>query len=577
MSENGQWDHSVDVVVVGSGNGGMTAALCCYEMGCKDVLTIEKSDLYGGTSSTSGGGVWIPNNRYAKEAGANDSAADAAEYLKNTIPDYVPEDMVATYLEEGPKMIDFMHERTRMRYENLSMYPDYYTDRPGGKEGNRSMEPSPMDISELKDWEQLRPTHHMMYMFDRISMTQQEAHKLVIKEKGWMLLTMKLIFKHLFDFGWVMKDKRFGLSGLGRCRRLACGSAGVGRLRWSMQDRNMPLWLNTAMKELITDDNGKVIGITASKEGKEIRIEAKNGVILAAGGFEANQEMREKYLPKPTNKDWSAAPDTNTGDAHVASMAIGAATQQMDQAWWAMSFDTPGEPRPRLAVMEQSLPGSCVVNKQGKRIANESQNYMAYLTEYFSKHSEDTPCWPNWFVFDRRFRESYLVGPLLDNAARPDSAVPKEFFDTGFLTKADTIEELAEQAGIDKAGLTETINNMNRYAETGKDEEFGRGDTAYDRYYGDETITPNPCLAPLAKPPFYAMRIQPGDFGTRGGMVTNSKAQVLKEDGSAIDGLYAIGNCSAAILPTYPGPGATLGPAMTFGYLAAKDICNHQG
>ncbi len=570
MSEqaNSQWDHSVDVVVVGSGNGAMTAALCCYEMGSKDVLVIEKADKFGGTSSLSGGGVWIPCSHYAFEAGANDSPEEAREYLRNTIPDYVPGEMIDTYIAEGPKMLRFMHDRTQMRYESLGMYPDYYTDLPGAREGHRSMEPAPVNISDLgDDWSTLRQTHHMMYLFDRIAMTQKEAHVLVTKGKGWMGLTMKLIWGYISDLGWLFKDKRG--------RRLACGSAGTARLRLSMQDRNMPLWLNTSMEEIISDDSGRVVGIVVKKDGKSQRIETKKGLILAAGGFEANQEMREQYLPKPTNKDWSAACPTNTGDAHRAGIALGAATQQMDQAWWCTTFSAPGEPQPRLAIMEKSLPGSCVVNMAGKRIANESQNYMAYQTEFFEKHSDDNPCYPSWFVFDRRFRTSYIVGPLLDNQARPDSAIPKEFFDEGFLVKADTIEELARQTGIDEAGLKETVANMNEYAKTGEDKEFKRGSTAYDRYYGDETITPNPCLAPIDEAPFYAMQIDPGDFGTRGGMVTNTKAQVVKEDGSVIPGLYAIGNCSAAILPTYPGPGATLGPAMTHGYLAAKDITGY--
>lgn len=180
-------------------------------------------------------------------------------------------------------------------------------------------------------------------------------------------------------------------------------------------------------------------------------------------------------------------------------------------------------------------------------------------------------------MFDRRFRESYIVGPLLDNQSNPDSMIPKAWLEQGFLTKADTIEELAQKTGIDVNGLKETIANMNEYAKTGEDKEFKRGSTAYDRYYGDEHIKPNPCLAPIDKAPFYAMRIDPGDFGTRGGMVTNTKAQVMKPDGSVIPGLYAIGNCSAAILSTYPGPGATLGPAMTFAYLAAKDITGFRG
>lgn len=563
------WDHSVDVLVVGSGNGAMTAALCCHEMGTRDVLVIEKAGKYGGTSSLSGGGVWIPCSHYAYEEGAKDSPEEAREYLKQTIPAYVPGDMLDTYIAEGPKMLRFMHTRTQMRYESLGMYPDYYTDLPGAKTGHRSMEPATVMISELEDWPNLQQTHHMMYLFDRISMTQKEAHVLVTRGPGWVKLTMKLMWNYISDLGWLFKDKRG--------RRLACGSAGVARLRLSMQDRKMPLWLNTEMKELITDHNGKVTGVTAIKEGKTVRIEARKGVILAAGGFEANQQMREQYLPKPTSKDWSAACPTNTGDAHRAAMALGAATAQMDGAWWCTTFSAPGEPQPRLAIMEKSLPGSCVVNKAGKRIANESQNYMAYQMEFFAKHSEQNPCHPSWFVFDRRFRESYIVGPLMDNQSKPDSMIPKEWFEKGFLAKADTIEELAQQTGIDLNGLKQTIANMNEYAKTGKDTEFGRGDTTYDRYYGDEHIAPNPCLAPMDKAPFYAMRIDPGDFGTRGGMVTNTKAQVTKKDGSVIPGLYAIGNCSAAILSTYPGPGATLGPAMTFAYVAARDITGFRG
>lgn len=567
MSNN--WDHSTDVLVVGSGNGAMTAALCLYEMGTRDVLMIEKADKYGGTSSLSGGGVWIPCSHYAFEAGAHDTPEEAREYLKQTIPSYVPGDMLDTYIAEGPKMLRFMHNRTQMRYESLGMYPDYYTDLPGAKTGHRSMEPATVNISELEDWQNLRQTHHMMYLFDRISMTQKEAHVLVTRAPGWMGLTFKLIWNYITDFGWLFKDKRG--------RRLACGSAGVARLRLSMQDRKMPLWLKTEMKELITDSSGRVTGAVVVKEGKTMRIEARKAVILAAGGFEANQQMREQYLPKPTNKDWSAACPTNTGDAHRAAMALGAATAQMDGAWWCTTFSAPGEPQPRLAIMEKSLPGSCVVNQRGKRIANESQNYMAYQMEFFAKHSDTNPCHPSWFVFDRRFRESYIVGPLLDNQSKPDSMIPKEWLSSGFLTKADTIEELAQKTGIDVNGLKQTIADMNEYAKTGEDKEFKRGATAYDRYYGDEHITPNPCLAPIAKAPFYAMRIDPGDFGTRGGMVTNTKAQVTKKDGSVIPGLYAIGNCSAAILSTYPGPGATLGPAMTFAYIAAKDITAFRG
>ncbi|MCB1614794.1 MAG: FAD-binding protein [Pseudomonadales bacterium] len=560
-----EWNHECQVVVVGSGNGGMTAALTSFESGVKDIILIEKSSRYGGSSSLSGGGVWIPCNHYALAAGAKDSKAEALNYLKQTIPDNVPEELLKIYLDKGPEMLEFLHQKTRVRYESLAMYPDYYTSLEGAKEGHRSLEPEPLMISELgDDWKNLQQTHHMMYLFDRIAFTQKEAHLLVTRGKGWIGLTTRLIWDYITDIGWRFKSRR--------SRRITNGCAGIARLRLSMADRNIPLWLNTSLESLITSDSGEVIGITAIQAGKKLSIRATEGVILAAGGFEASQKMREQFLPKPTNSQWSAGCKTNTGDAHNAAMAIGASTRQMDGAWWCTTFNTPGEPLPRLAIMEKSLPGSCVVNNQGKRIANESQNYMAYQLEFFKAHSEQFPCVPAWFVFDRRFREKYIVGPLLDTQSKPDFMIPQSWYSSGFLHKAKTIEELAKSTGINEEGLKDTINKMNKYAEKGVDEDFNRGGTAYDRYYGDETVKPNPCLAPLSKPPFYAMRIEPGDFGTQGGMEIDENARVLDLEGKPIHGLYAIGNCSAAVLPTYPGPGSTLGPAMTFGYLAAKDI-----
>lgn len=559
------WDHSCDVVIVGSGNGGMTAALTCFESGIENVLVIEKAAQYGGTSALSGGGIWIPCNHYARAAGADDSPEDAREYLRHTLPDHVPAKLVDTYLEKAPEMLQFLHDQTRVRYESLAMYPDYYTALPGAREGHRSLEPSPLMISELgDDWINLQQTHHMMYLFDRIAFTQKEAHLLMTRGKGWVGLTAKLIWDYAKDISWRLKSKR--------SRRITNGCAGVARLRLSLADRSIPLWLNTRMEQLVTNDDNEITGIRVIQGGIPRTIEARKGVILAAGGFEADQSMRETYLPKPTNSEWSAACRTNTGDAHRAAMAVGASTRQMNGAWWCTTFVTPGEPLPRLAIMEKSLPGSCVVNRKGKRIANESQNYMAYQLALFEAHTEENPSVPAWFIFDRHFREKYIVGPLLDNQSRPDFTLPKEWFESGFLSKARTLEALASQTGIDPQGLLSTIADMNRFAETGIDEEFNRGGTAYDRYYGDENVSPNPCLAPIAKPPFYALRIEPGDFGTQGGMETDEHARVLDKQGRVIKGLYAIGNCSAAVLPTYPGPGSTLGPAMTFGYLAAKHL-----
>ncbi|WP_101760570.1 FAD-binding protein [Oceanicoccus sp. KOV_DT_Chl] len=571
MTAANGWDYSVDVLVVGSGNGALTSALCCYEMGAKDVLVIEKADKYGGTSAVSGGGVWIPNNRYAKAAGANDSYEDAKQYLKNTIPaGDVPEEMIDTYLQNAPKMVDFMHERTQMRYVTLAHYPDYYTDVAGGKPGHRSMEPEPVDSALLKgEYDNLTLSHHMMRLFGVIHFTQVEAQMLTARTPGWFGTTFKMILSWMLDVPWMLKSRV--------ARRLCTGSAGIARLRLSMMDRDMPLWLNSAMKELITDDSGKVIGAVVDKHGTTVRVQARKAVILGSGGFEHNQELREKYLPKPTNKEWSAGVRTNTGDGLIEGLKLNAATRLMDGAWWCTTIVTPDEPAPRLSIMEKSLPGSCMVNLQGKRIANESQNYMAYQKKLFEVHDEQTnSCAPMYHIFDARFRRSYIAGPLMTKDTKPDWSIPKKWYEQKFVGKANTIRELALQIGIDPENLAQTVANMNGYAKTGKDTEFQRGDVEYDRYYGDATVTPNPCLAAIDEAPFYAMKVEAGDFGTQGGLVTNPDGSVINEQGDVIAGLYAVGNCSAAILPTYPGPGSTLGPAMTMGYQAAKHITGYQ-
>ena len=563
------WDQSVDVLVVGSGNGAMTAALCCYEMGAKEVLLVEKADKYGGTSAVSGGGVWIPCNRYAMEAGADDSIDEAREYLQRTTPvDKVPEEMFNAYLVNGPKMVNFLHDRTRVRYVTLEHYPDYYTDVPGGKLGHRSMEPEPISAALLgDDFHQLRPSHHMMRMFGAIHFTQVEALLLTTRMKGWLRLTLKLVFSWLLDIPWLLRSRI--------ARRLCTGCAGVARLMLSLKDRDIPLWLNAPMLELIADERGRVIGAVVEKQGQRMRIQARKGLVLASGGFEHNQEMRDQYLPKPTSTEWSAGVESNTGDGLREGLKLGAATRLIDGGWWCSTLVTPGEPSPRVSVMEKSLPGSCVVNMRGQRYANESQNYITFQQELYRVHSDTNPCIPSYLIFDARFRRSYITGPLMTQDMKPDWTVPAKWYETGFLGKAKSIRELAEQVGIDPDGLEATIAKMNGFAETGKDTDYQRGDAAYDRYYGDPGIVPNPCLAAIVEAPFYAMRIDAGDFGTHGGLSTNPKGQVLKEDGGVIPGLYAVGNCSAAVLPTYPGPGATLGPAMTFAYLAARDITGY--
>ena len=563
-----EWNYEFDVVVVGSGNGALTAALCSHDGGAK-TLVIEKSSQFGGTSATSGGGVWIPNNRYAKAENVDDSDQDARNYINSVSPEgMIKDELIETYISEGPRMIDYLHENSQVKYRNLAHYPDYFPDNIGGKEGNRSIEPEPIFGTELgDDLGKLREQHpQTAFTMGPINMnfTQVEGQLLLGALPGWKTQFAKLFTKYILDFAmrlkWGWKD-----------RRLTMGNAGIARLILSLKDRKVDLWTLTAMTDLV-DENGKVIGIKAIKDGSSINIKANKGVILAAGGFERDQDLRDKYLPKPSNAEWSAANIHNTGDALKAALKLGADTHQMDTGWWSTTMKVPGQEKGWLSMVDKSMPGNYTVNKNGERFSNESQNYVSFVNDMFAKFDEGNPCAPCYMIFDSNFRKNRPCGPLLQGSMQPDSAVPKEWWTPSFLSKGETLEELAEIVGIDPDGLRATQAKVNGYAVTGKDLELQRGDSAYDRYYGDPSVTPNPCLAPLKEGPFYCMVLYPGEMGTAGGLVIDTHARVLKQDGQPIAGLYACGNVTTALLPTYPGPGSTLGPAMTFGYLAAKDI-----
>ncbi len=555
------WDQQCDILVVGSGNGAMTAAIVAHDQGGK-VLAIEKSDQYGGTSATSGGGVWIPCNRYAVAAGCDDSLDQARAYIQAVSPPgKISDEMIETYLVHGPAMIDYLHENTRARYVNLVHYPDYFPAEAGGKLGNRSMEPQPLHARALGgDLKQLRPQHPQTQLPFGINFTQVEGQVVLGALPGWKQLSAKLYLKYLADLPMRVKTMRDG--------RLTMGNAGVARLRLSMRDRNIPLLMNCAMRELIVED-GRVVGAVAERDGETLRIKASRGVILAAGGFERNQAMREQYLPRPTNTEWSAANMHNTGDAIRAAMELGADTDQMDWAWWFTTVRVPGDDKAHLSQVEKAMAGNYTVNQKGERFSNESQNYILFVEDLYEKHSEESSTIPCYMVFDADFRHQRPVGALVQGKLFPDWMVPRAWWTPSYLSKAASLRELADKIGVDPDGLEATQRKVNEYATTGKDLDFQRGDSDYDRYYADLRVVPNPCLGPLKKPPFYAMALYPGEMGTAGGLKINPAGQALRTDGEVMAGLYACGNCTAALLPKYPGPGSTLGPAMTFGYLAA--------
>lgn len=566
MTNKNKYSAEYDLVVVGSGAGGLTSAVTAAAKGLR-VLVVEKTNNYGGTSALSGGGIWIPCNHHFKAKGGEDSPEKAWTYLKNAIGEDIDEARVRKYIEKAPEMIKWLEENSRVRYAVAEKYPDYYPQYEGFLPGGRTLDPELFDLSSLQEeLPNLREASRGNMLMGKISWTARQAHIAMSKSRGWRLMVVWMMLRYKLDFMWRKK------TGENRDRRAALGSALVASLRASLMDRKVPVWLNTNLIELIEEENS-VKGIVVERNGERLRIQAHKGVVLAAGGFEQNPELREKHLPKPNKVQWSTTPEgANTGAALEAGQKLGAATALLDWAWWTPSFLVPGETKARGVFAERAFPGAIVVNGLGQRFVNEASPYLEFVTAMYADNEKTAgKTVPSWVIFDAKYRFNYAMGPLMPGQIMPDSRLRKEWRNTLYY-KAETLDELAEQIGVDAAGLQETVKKINRYAETGVDEDFGRGGNVFDRYYGDSNVTPNPCLASIEKGPFYAMPIQAGDIGTKGGLLTNEHAQVVKPDGQVIPGLYAIGNTSASVMgTTYPGAGGTLGPAMTFGYVAALD------
>lgn len=556
------YDQDVDVLVIGSGAGALTAAIVARLEGAKKVVVVEKSEKYGGTSAMSGGGIWIPNSHYARAEGASDSADEALTYMKSVIGEEVSEERMRTYVEKAAEMLEYMDRKTRLKYEPVP-YSDYYPEKPGGKEGHRTHQPSPMHAKFLgDDFDELREPPPQVLVAGKFTMTMKEGRMFLTQAKGWLWTAMMMVLRYYMDIPGRMKGKR--------SRRLTLGNALIGQLRWSMKELGIDLWLNTPLEELI-EEEGVVTGAVIKKSGKSCRVRAYQGVVIGVGGFEHNQAMREQYLPQPTSAEWSGSQTNNTGDGHIAAEKVGADFDLMEHAWWAPAIRVPGWERPFVIFAERSLPGLVIVNKNGKRFANEAAPYLESGLAFYRAVSEEKPSIPGYVVFDSVFRKKFPLGPIAPGYSMPDNRLGKRIWSV--LEKADTIEALAEKIGVDAKGLAETVAKNNEYASSGKDPEFHRGESYYDRYYGDANTKPNPCIAPISEGPFYAIPIYPGDIGTKGGMLTDVNGQVIDKNGNPIPGLYAVGNSAASVMGSkYPGAGATLGPAMTFGYLAAKHM-----
>ncbi|HEY9563503.1 MAG TPA: FAD-binding protein, partial [Nocardioides sp.] len=348
------------------------------------------------------------------------------------------------------------------------------------------------------------------------------------------------------------------------------GMAMMIGMRKGLQDRDIPLWYDTPLTDLDVTD-GRVTGVVVTRGGVEQVLKARRGVILACGGFEHNEEMRQKHQRAPIGTEWTTGAAGNTGAGIAAGEKIGAELALMDDAWWGPAIPLPSGPW--FCLAERNLPGSIIVNQAGKRYGNEAAPYVdAVHTMYESAERTGIDHFPSWMIIDQRYRNRYLFAGL-----GPRQPFPGRWLKEGVIVKAESIERLAEKIDIPADSLKETVETFNGYARTGKDLDHGRGDSAYDRYYGDPRVKPNPSLGVIVQGPFYAVKMVPGDLGTKGGILTDAKARALRPDGSVIEGLFATGNVSAAVMGnTYAGAGATIGPAITFGYIAANVIADQE-
>ncbi|MFI0546772.1 MAG: FAD-dependent oxidoreductase [Brachymonas sp.] len=555
-----------DLVVVGSGGGALMTAVRAADAGLR-VLVLEKSELFGGTTAYSGGVLWIPCNYDQAGNGVQDHLKTAFSYVKRVAKGLSPDERILAYVEAANSMMEYLRDGVGQPYHSLTLYPDYYQQIEGSIKGGRSMDPARFDASKLglEGLKTMRDGNKTALVLGHICVTAKEAGKVVRREKGGMWMMMGIMARYYLDLPWRLKTSRD--------RSLSGGQALIAALLTAARARStsITMQLQAPMTELLSED-GKVVGVTYQKNGQSHTVRSRF-VMLAAGGFEQNQQMREQYLPQPTNTRWSHTPKgNNTGDGILAAQKLGAQTALMDKTWGAPSISVPGEDENRVVFMERNFPHSMVVNGKAERFTNESQPYPEFQQDMFKSHQAGGKIDPAWFVFDATFRKRYPIGPLLPGESFPDAIVAKKLKE-GFFVKAGSIAELAQKIGLDAAALEKTVVRFNGFARTGVDEDFGRGNNAFDNYYSDPAVTPNSNLGALETAPYYAVKFFPGDIGTKGGLVTDIHARVLGADGQAIAGLYATGNTSAAVMgPAYAGAGSTIGPAMTFGFRAVADM-----
>ncbi|MBX7449404.1 FAD-dependent oxidoreductase [Mycolicibacterium sp. 3033] len=547
---NDGWDREIDYLVVGSGVAGLSAAVTAKRNGM-ETLVIESMDKWGGTTAISGGGLWMPNNPLMVSAGIEDSVEDALAYMEQTIGDVGPWTSLErklAFLRAVPDYVEIFAQ-AGIKWMRTAEYPDYYPDRRGARVG-RGLEVEPFNVRKLGRW--------------RKTMRRQIPAPLMTDDVR--LLSRAWSTPDGFARGAVFVKRLLGGLATGQMK-FGIGVALSGSLMHIVLGQQTPVWLNSPLVKLIQHD-GRVVGAVVNNRGVQIRIRTRHGVMLAAGGFAHNKQWRQRYHGVT---GWTSAPEGQLGQGIEAGVEIGGALGMMEDAWWGAAAPSPmGVQKYSFILYERSDPWSVVVDQKGSRFLNESEPYIDF-GHHMLDRDRTTPAVPCWLVTDRRHTTHFLNSVLMFPGAK------KKLIGQGQLVIAKTLVELAAKMEVDPETFLETIGRFNRFAADGVDRDFGRGATIFDRYYGNPRVKPNPNLGAIERGPFRALKIYPGDLNTKGGLITDEHARVLREDGSPISGLYAAGNNSASLMGhTYPGPGSTIAPAAVFGYLGALHAAGKQ-
>lgn len=546
------WDKSVDLLIAGSGGGGMAAALAALDSGIEP-LVVEKQGLVGGATGMSGGMIWLPNNPLMRAAGVPDSHEDGLAYFDDVVGDIggasSPERR-EMFLTAGNEMVDFLVDKG-VRLVRCPGYSDYYPNHKGGNAAGRSIEGVPYDAAGLGDW----------------------ADKLQRMDKNWnrgfVVMTSELRSVQYFNRSpraFAVAMRVFLRTRAARLRGrdvLTNGASIIGQMLKVLIDfaGEPPVWTNTAMDDLIVED-GRVVGARVTRNGASLNIQARKGVLLAAGGFSRNADMRRQYSgDQPNEGKWSLSNAGDTGEALQTAMRLGAQTDLLDEAWWLPSVFV-ADPRARAVGQARQRPGAIYVDGTGKRFCNESNSYVEVGKAMYANKA--VPCWQ---VFDEGYVRRYV------SSANPlqKRRLPEEVIESGAIVRGNTLADLARQIDVPADALEQTVGRFNEFAAQGLDPDFGRGQSAYNICLGDPGHKPNAALGPIDRAPFYAARVFPADVGTCGGVITNEHAQVLNEQDQVIEGLYATGNITATVMGrNYLGAGGSIAYTMVFGYVAAR-------